>query len=129
MAATMPQRRRQKDGREIGEQLMRVFAPGNRVQQMDERVERKEGCGGQRCRSRQAIDRKPHKRRSGDEIRNADVADEMRIERTGFRNARNRVVPACRHGEHNQSIRRQADPERPRHNPAHTNRLLSHKTR
>jgi len=99
---------------------MRMLSPGNRIPQVHECVKNKERRSNLRGRSRVPLNCKPRNCRSGDQIGRANIADEMRIEWTGFRNAGDRVVPIGRHGQHRQTIGRQAYPENPRDNIAHT---------
>jgi len=94
------ERRRQKDGRQIHEQLMDMLAPSSGVPQVDQRMNGEECCGRLCRRSRAAAYCEPHEACPCDEISSPDVADEVRIKRAGIRNARHQSVPGIGNRKH-----------------------------
>ncbi len=65
--------------------MVSMLTSGYGVPKMNERVQGEEGRTGLRCGSRAAVEREPHQHGTGNDIRSADIAHEMGIERPALR--------------------------------------------
>jgi len=91
----------------VDQQLVRVLAPGRGVPKVDRSVEHQKRRASLRRRPRCRPLREPDQRRSGDDIGDADVTDEMQVERPGVDNPGHHCVPVRRNFQHGQAVGRQ----------------------
>jgi hypothetical protein len=120
------QDRRQKDGREIDEQLMHVLPPGCGIPEMDGRVKGEKRCADHCRRPSRRRRGEPRQRRAAKSISDADVADEMGVEGAGGGNAGDRGIPGSWHPEHHETVGRESYSENPGNSTAHVSHLLWH---